>query len=520
MADTLVQEVYTRNGRTRYYTDSANEVFNPTAGTEQKKADFSFLSAESIGKSIIEKQKENDDFKQRYLIELDDTQRSLLNVMLEHSDNPEEQVYKFATAMKYAEGFNIPFNFAYENLDDINRNWLGVGIEAHKGNFKAVADSFEIGVNTLRMSTAGRDLMKAEFEGDEKDIQAALEYLKALEDDSAQLQDKIPRNWMINLLKTGANVVPYSAAVLAPSLAASAVNPLLGTAVGFGVSAELQTGLEYWELRKAGVKKEIARNVAVLSGGLQAVVETALGHVAGVTGKGLGADKIVSKLFSRLNASGVFGTLGKALVFYGADILGEGVEEAIQEFISANSKKLAAVLQGEGVETETAIEIAENMWESFKGGIAGSLVLGVPGVIKCSRMNVKEAQALQKAAIVTPSEKAFVEANKDSVVFEGMTEEDTEKELHNIFDAQKEKRQRFENSKIKDYDAWLSSEARIEGEAVTDENGNTVYETDENGKTILETDENGQAHRKEKRYEVQADVVRHNGTEKNMRAVL
>lgn len=510
MADTLVQEVYTKNGRTRYYADSANEVFNPTAGTEQKKADFSFLSAESIGKSIIEKQKENDDFKQRYLIELDDTQRSLLNVMLEHSDNPEEQVYKFATAMKYTEGFNIPFNFAYENLDDINRNWLGVGIEAHKGNFKAVADSFEIGVNTLRMSTAGHDLMKAEFEGDEKDIQAALEYLKALEDDSAQLQDKIPRNWLVNLLKSGANTVPYSAAVLAPSLAASAVNPLLGTAVGFGVSAELQTGLEYWELRKAGVKKEIARNVAVLSGGLQAAVETALGSVAGVTGKGLGADKVVSKLLTRLNAKGAFGTLGKALLFYGADILGEGVEEAIQELVGAGAKELAAVLQGEGVETDTAIEVAENMWESFKGGIAGSLVLGVPGVIKYSRMNVKEAQALQKAAIVTPSEKAFVEANKDSVVFEGMTEEDTEKELHNIFDAQKEKRQRFENSKIKDYDAWLSSEARIEGEAVTDTKGDTVYETDESGKTILETDENGQAHKKVKRYEAQADVVRHN----------
>lgn len=510
MADTLVQEVYTRNGRTRYYTDSANEVFNPTAGTEHKKADFSFLSAESIGKSIVEKQKENEDFKARYLIELDDTQRGLLNVMLEHSENPEEQVYKFATAMKYAEGFNIPFDFAYENLDAINRNWLGAGIEAHKGNFKAVADSFEIGMNTLRMSTAGHDLMKAEFEGDEKDVQAALEYLKALEDDSAQLQDKIPRNWLVNLLKSGANTVPYSAAVLAPSLAASAVNPVLGTAVGFGVSAELQTGLEYWELRKAGVKKEIARNVAVLSGGLQAAVETALGSVAGVTGKGLGADKVVSKLLTRLNAKGAFGTLGKALLFYGADILEEGVEEAIQELVGAGAKELAAVLQGEGVETDTAIEIAENMWESFKGGIAGSLVLGVPGAIKYGRMNVKEAKALQKAAIVTPSEKAFIEANKDSAVFEGMTEEDTEKELHSIFDAQKEKRQRFENSKIKDYDAWLSSEARIEGEAVTDTKGDTVYETDESGKAILETDENGQAHKKVKRYEAQADVVRHN----------
>ena len=512
MADNrLVQEVYSRSGRTRYYAADTepNEVFNTANTQEKKSADYSFLSAESIGARLDEKRKEREDFKDTYLIDLDDKQRSLLNVMLEHSENPEEQIYKFATAVKYAEGFNIPLDFAYENLDAINRNWLGVGIEAHKGNFKAVADSFEIGINTLKMSTAGRDLMKAEGLGDEREIQTALEYLNDLESDSAQLQDKIPRNWLVNLLKSGANTVPYSAAVLAPSLAASAVNPALGTAVGFGVSAELQTGLEYWELRKAGVKKDIARNVALLSGSLQAVVETALGHVAGVTGKGLGADKVVSKLLTRLNAKGVFGHMGKALLFYGADVFEEGIEEAIQELVSAGGKELASVLQGEGVETDTAVEVAEKTWESFKGGLAGSLLLGVPGAVKFAHMNKTEATALQKDAISTPSEEAFIRKNKDNVVFEGMTEEDTKEELHNIFDAQKAKRERFQRSKINDYDEWLSSEARVEGEAVIDEKGNTVYETDEQGKAVLEADENGEVHKKVKRYGVPADVVRH-----------
>lgn len=513
MADNrLVQEVYSRNGRTRYYAADTepNEVFNAANTQEKKSADYSFLSAESIGSRLDEKRKEREDFKDTYLINLDDKQRSLLNVMLEQSENPEEQIYKFATAVKYAEGFNIPLDFAYENLDAINRNWLGVGIEAHKGNFKAVADSFEIGINTLKMSTAGRDLMKAEGLSDEREIQAALEYLNDLENESTQLQDKIPRNWLVNLLKSGANTVPYSAAVLAPSLAASAVNPALGTAVGFGVSAELQTGLEYWELRKAGVKKDIARNVALLSGGLQAVVETALGHVAGVTGKGLGADKVVSKLLTRLNAKGTFGRMGKALLFYGADVFEEGIEEAIQELVSAGGKELASVLQGEGVETDTAVEVAEKTWESFKGGLAGSLLLGVPGAVKFAHMNKTEATALQKDAISTPSEEAFIRKNKDNVVFEGMTEEDTKEELHNIFDAQKAKRERFQRSKINDYDEWLSSEARVEGEAVIDEKGNTVYETDEQGKAVLEADENGEVHKKVKRYEAASDVVRHN----------
>lgn len=507
----LVQEVYSKSGRTQYYENTdPNNIFNTVTEPEKKSANYSFLSAESIGKRIFEKRKEREDFKDTYLIDLDDKQRDLLNVMLAQSEDPEEQVYKFATAVKYAQNFNIPFNFAYENLDVINKNWLGVGIEAHKGNFKAVADSFEIGINTLRMSNAAHDLMQAELDGDEKEIKAALEYLSDLENNNTDLQDKIPRNWLINLLKIGANTTPYSAAVLAPSLAATAVNPIFGAAVGFGVSAELQTGLEYWELRKAGVKKDIARNVAMLSGSLQAVVETALGNIAGVTGKGLGADKVVSKLFTHLNAKGVFGRMGKALLFYGANMLEEGVEEALQELVSAGGKELASVLQGEGVETDTAVEVAEKTWESFKGGLAGALVLGVPGAIKYAHMNKVEAAALQKDAISTPSEEAFIQKNKDSIVFEGMTEEDTKEELHNIFDAQKAKRERFQRSKINDYDEWLSSEARVEGEAVIDEKGNTVYETDEQGKAILETDENGDAHKKVKRYEAASDVVRHN----------
>ena len=196
----LVQEVYSKSGRTQYYENTdPNNIFNTVTEPEKKSANYSFLSAESIGKRIFEKRKEREDFKDTYLIDLDDKQRDLLNVMLAQSEDPEEQVYKFATAVKYAQNFNIPFNFAYENLDVINKNWLGVGIEAHKGNFKAVADSFEIGINTLRMSNAAHDLMQAELDGDEKEIKAALEYLSDLENNNTDLQDKIPRNWLLGV---------------------------------------------------------------------------------------------------------------------------------------------------------------------------------------------------------------------------------------------------------------------------------------------------------------------------------
>ena len=501
---------YDRRGRTRYYRRNPANFFDAQSAAEAKQPDFDFLnlSVEHIAETIQRRRKEKEEYKEKYLVNLTEQQHDVLNMMLEKAEKPEEKIYEFATAIKYAEQFNLPLDFAYQNLEAINRQWLGSGIAPSKGNFKAVVDSFSIGGNVLKMGRLGNALMNAEKSGNKREIAYALQDLQRLEDENASLQDSMPRGWVVNLLKSGAQALPFQAATAVPSLIASLLgSPLLGSITSFAISGSTTTGSEYWELRKAGVKPDLARNIAYASGALQGAIETSLGTVAGITGKGLGADKIASKVITRLNAKGAFGKLAKGFMFYGANLLSEGSEEALQELVSAGGKELAAVLQGEGVETDDAQTIAKNVWESFKGGVAASIILGIPGAIQYTKADIKEAGNLKKAAITTPSEAVFINEHKNSPAFEGMTESDVKEELHTIFEAQQHEREQFQNSKAKSYEEWLAPDARIEGETVRDSAGRVVYETDAEGKPVYqETDESLQ--KKEKKYGKAPDVVR------------
>ena len=502
--------LYDRRGRTRYYRRNPANFFDAQGAAEAKQPDFDFLnlSVEHIAETIQKRRKEKEEYKEKYLVNLTEQQHDVLNMMLEKAEKPEEKIYEFATAIKYAEQFNLPLDFAYQNLEAINRQWLGSGIAPGKSNFKAVVDSFSIGGNVLKMGHLGNTLMNAEKSGNKREIAYALQDLQRIEDENASLQDSMPRGWVVNLLKSGAQAIPFQAATAVPSLIVSLLgSPLLGSLTSFAISGSTTTGSEYWELRKAGVKPELARNVAYASGALQGAIETSLGTVAGITGKGLGADKIASKVITRLNAKGAFGKLAKGFMFYGANLLSEGSEEALQELVSAGGKELAAVLQGEGVETDDAQTIAKNMWESFKGGVAASIILGIPGAIQYTKADIKEAGNLKKAAITTPSEEVFVNEHKNSPAFEGMTESDAKEELHTIFEAQQHEREQFQKSKAKSYEEWLAPDARIEGETVRDDKGRVVYETDAEGNPVYEQTEAG-LQKKEKKYGKAADVVR------------
>lgn len=506
--DTIIGENTSRRGKTRYHyiTNDPNMMFN---GPEQKpqSIDFSFLSPETIGKDMQEKQRAKAAYKDHYLIDLNDKQLEMMNTLVSQSENPEEEMFKLATIVKYADAFNLPMQFVSNNLESINKEWIGTGATPYKNNFQAVADSFLIGVNTLNLSTLGNRLMIAEKTGNEKEVQSLLKQLKEAEDKNLSLQDRIPRNWITNILKAGANTIPFSSAVLLPSLAASVASPLASGVVGFGISATMQNGLEYWELRKAGVKRELAEHLANTSAFIQAGIETSLGNVAGVMAKGLKIDTVTSKVLKKLTAQRVLPTLARVMMQYGGEMIEEGVEEALQELVSAGTKATAAALQGEGVETEDAWTIAGNMWESFKGGMAGSIVLGIPGAVINGKTQFSEAKNVKKEAVINPSKEAFIKQAENLSIFEGLNEADKNEYLSEYYDSQKSEREQFQNSKAKSYEEWLAPDARIEGETVRDDKGRVVYETDAEGKPIYEETEAG-VQKKEKKYGKAADVVR------------
>ena len=506
--DTIIGENTSRHGKTRYHyiTNDPNTMFNVPEQKPQS-IDFSFLSPEKIGKDMQEKQRAKAAYKDHYLIDLNDKQLEMMNTLVSQSENPEEEMFKLATIVKYADAFNLPMQFVSNNLESINKEWIGTGATPYKNNFQAVADSFLIGVNTLNLSTLGNRLMIAEKAGNEKEVQSLLKQLKEAEDKNLSLQDRIPRSWVTNILKAGANTIPFSSAVLLPSLAASVASPLASGAVGFGISATMQNGLEYWELRKAGVKRELAEHLANTSAFIQAGIETSLGNVAGVMAKGLKIDTVTSKVLKKLTAQRVLPTLARVIMQYGGEMVEEGVEEALQELVSAGTKATAAALQGEGVETDDAWTIAGNVWESFKGGMAGSIVLGIPGAVINGKTQFTEAKNVKKEAVTNPSKEAFIKQSENLSIFEGLNDADKNEHLSEYYDSQKSEREQFQNSKAKSYEEWLAPDARIEGEAVRDDKGRVVYETDAEEKPVYQETEAG-LQKKEKKYGKAADVVR------------
>jgi len=509
--DIILGQNQGRRGQTTYhYLDfgQPNTVFDNNR-FEKKNTDLSFLSSQNQIKEIEEREKKRKKNQDRYLINLSDGEYEILNAAIVNAEIPEDEAYRFASAYKYSKQFNMPLSYTYEHLEDLNNWWLGPVKKTPQSAFTSIVNSFTLGNNTVKLGGLGAQLLKAEHSGDVKEIQRLQNEIKEIEEDNEYLKDDMPRTWFTKLLQSGAQTIPFSAHVFIPSALGSIIAPGIGTAAGFARSMEMQTGLEYLDLKKAGVKADLAKKMAIMSGGLQAAIEVSLGNVASITGKGLGADKIVSKMITRLNAKGTMGHIAKGLMHYGVDTFSEGVEEAVQELVSAGTKELAAVLQGEGVETDDAWTIAGNVWESFKGGMAGSLVLGVPGAVKFTKANVQEASNLKKSAIVNPSKEDFIRKNKDNVMLEGMTEADKKENLSSIYEAQKKSRESFQKAKIDDYDEWLHHNARIEGEVMRDKDGDIIYETDEEGNIIKEKDENGEEQPVPKRWGKAADVVRH-----------
>lgn len=509
--DIILGQNQGRKGRTTYhYLDfgQPNTVFDNNR-FEKKNTDLSFLNSQNQIREIEEREKKRKKNQDRYLINLTDGEYEILNAAIANAEIPEDEAYRFASAYKYSKQFNMPLSYTYEHLEDLNNWWLGPVKKTPQSAFTSVVNSFALGNNTVKLGGLGAQLLKAEHNGDVKEIQRLQNEINEIEEDNEYLKDDMPRTWFTKLLQSGAQTIPFSAHVFIPSALGSIIAPGIGTAAGFARSMEMQTGLEYLDLKKAGVKSDLAKKMAIMSGGLQAAIEVSLGNVASITGKGLGADKIVSKMITRLNAKGTMGHIAKGLMHYGVDTFSEGVEEAVQELVSAGTKELAAVLQGEGVETDDAWTIAGNVWESFKGGMAGSLVLGVPGAVKFTKANVQEASNLKKSAIVNPSKEDFIRKNKDNVMLEGMTEADKKENLSSIYEAQKKSRESFQKAKIDDYDEWLHHNARIEGEVIRDKDGKIIYETDEEGHIIKEKDENGEEKPVPKRWGKALDVVRH-----------
>lgn len=460
-------------------------------------------SRESLYQGVIEEREQRAINQNKYGVEVPDEVYQVLNNGIANSDIPEETAYNMATAYKYSEMYGVPVEMVMENLEHFNSLTFGSKQNpTPKGNFEAVCDSWQIGKNTLELARLGSELREAEKQNNVELVASIEKEIALLDEENNSLADYQNRNFFVKALKDGAQTLPYSGAVAIPGIL-NAFLPGLGTAAAGVTSANLASNLEYINLRKAGATPEVARNVASLSGVVQGATEMALGTVAKTLGTdklgqylGSKADDVVKAVLNKLNVNSLgFSKVASAMVNYGLDATGEGIEEALQEFESFLGVVIAEKIQDESdgkVQVPEIQEMVNSAVESFGAGFRSSLVLGGLANIPQGVASLQDARTVKEAAQTIPSKEDFINVTKDSPVFEGMTDEqrkETQEEIYNSFEKE---RSEILDSKAKDIDEVSDFQAGSEdnkiqeAEDTEEEVRGAAYR--ENGRLYTETD--------------------------------
>lgn len=451
-----------------------------------------FAESSARQKQRIEQRQQNLD---RYQVFVTDEQYDILNGLISQSDDPteiENEGYRVANAMKYSEMYGIELADAYRDLDMLNAANFGEGaFNTPKDAFMAVVDSFTQGVKQMERNSVGKQIREAEEAGNDRRVQELYQTIAGIDEEIAGLQDTQSRNIITKMFKYGAQSLPYTGA----AIATSAVGGLLGGGIGAVVlgtmsSYEAMRGEEYLQLREDGASVDTAGKIADASALLQGIVEVSLGTVAGYAGNVVGkspvakaaSDKITRNVFSRMYYGGAWKRAAAVVGKLGVDFLSEaneeGLEEVIQELVSSGARALSAELEDYDVDGLTASEVAQNAWESYKGGFLGALVLGAPNIAFNAKATVQDFKDFNSAAQNIESKEAFIKETSNSPLLDGMSDEakvQAQEEVYAKFEPQRNKRAEAERALAEDRAEVIDTSDNVE-ETVTDESGRVVRE--------------------------------------------
>jgi hypothetical protein len=338
------------------------------------------------------------------------------------SSDPEAAQERFNSALIFSKFLDKPVMETYQNLEYYKRWWIGTS-QTDKTAPKAIADSFGMAFESMRFNMLGTQLLLSG--GSDKEIEAQLaESTKRLE----SLQDNVPRPWYLDAIKYGAQSLPYTIAAGAAGAlsggfaAAAGLSSFLisgASLMGAGAASfAMMEGAEYADLRSQGVTHEIAAPVSAISTLIQSGIEAALGNVPGISRLTKSTETVTGEVLKRLFISGKASRFAKhfgamAGLGYAGEAVEEGAEEALQSLTSSAALAVSSWLQKEGVDTETAEEVASKAAESFKGGLLSSLILGVPSSLIGYGNNTKEALRMADMAKAFDDEQTYIkEAEK------------------------------------------------------------------------------------------------------------
>lgn len=457
-----------------------NQFLNP--GT-QPQTDNGFWDKQV--QQVQEQNQKRLENRKRFGIELNDEEYEQINNLIADSDNYDEEAHKIGTALLYSKQLNIPLAEAYTNLDAYNEALWGADKPTnYRSAFTAVADMLAIGNNGCKLGTLGNELRKAEHDNDQELIDLLMAEIAAIESDNTLRQDNAPRSWVTEALKCGAQLLPFSAEAAGLGFFGNFIVPGLGTALAFGSSSSMAAGQEYIDMRREGVSKETAAKVASISGGVQGLLEVALGTTTSYLAAGAGkavtktatgqlAQKAAENFAKRFHYGPGKKVAVNLITQWSADKLGESLEEVVQEITSIVADDVARSLDGLNLDDKTISDTVNRVTDAFKGGIVGAIVLGLPFDMANTKAQVKDYQKVRNLAEKIDSEEEFKKAVKDNPVFKGFKDNKKDELIYEVWNNVQSEREAQEMQDVKARAEANSADESFEDIQTDEETGET-----------------------------------------------
>ncbi|MGE4465835.1 hypothetical protein, partial [Sphaerochaeta sp.] len=427
---------------------SQNNLYSMTEGLNSR-IDQHIAKASGADKqdpAVMQAQQEQ---RQRLGIPVTEQEWDIISTTAINSENQEETLTRFATALAFSRDRGISLSSAYANLDNLYEEQLGQKFTPAKTTTRALLDSFQAGRLNMEYSDLAYKFKQADLAGE--DTTELLAQLDAMGNEIESLKDNQPRNIATTALKwTLEGAVPYmlevgksalmgatfagglgtaftatTGAVLGSIAAASPYSMAAIMAAGGAVGAvnrtrELMEGVSYLQLRDMGIDKDIANVGSRTYGLLVGAIEAGLGIESGTALKAIGASNLVntaaSKVMARITTSGWLGSLLNGFTKLGINALGEATEEMIEEPLDYLVRHTSHAIQDSrekgSLEPLPDEELLRNTLNAGLRGLVSAVVLGSASSVLDTKVDIDKQAAIRREAAAVPSKEAFVSSMK------------------------------------------------------------------------------------------------------------
>jgi len=454
----------------------------------------------------------------------------------------DDEVYKFASSRElteYMRGIGIECDplMIYNNYDAVWQSIFDDREERYasaKSRWQAINDSIQIAKNMNPMGKMGIELQslnnqlqtekdKTQREALQKQYDDLWEKIVRLRSENEELGKRFQKDALTTILTSTIQSAPYTGKSIAGGLAGGVGGAIIGglatggagAAVGFKIgyglgsfaasSAEM-AGLMYIDLIAAGVNQKNAAGLALLGGGINGLIESSLGVVAGFGGSAVKAigGRIISQeaqkklaeaasknFIKQISNSLMSSTVGKSAVtktiFDAAkNTAGEGIEEGLQFLVDHAMLALGDVMQDDPVQRNLwgSAEFQAELKQSVIGGLAGGVGFGILSLPLNITGNVRETarqtEALKNLAIAIDDKAEFKAAAGELPI----TKHFNDKHFDEVFDSQEGERQAIKNEEaaraLELRNKRLYGAMDTSGDTFRDENKNLYMEHSRN----------------------------------------